>query len=50
MPRSLSAAAIEVHGDRNPLPIVALGNELLSLWDRPLITRTILEGDLGSVA
>ncbi|MFD4582557.1 SMI1/KNR4 family protein [Streptomyces sp. NPDC058423] len=50
VPRSLSAAAIEVHGDRNPLPIVALGNELLSLWDRPLITRTILEGDLGSVA
>ena len=43
VPRSLSAAAIEVHGDRHPLPVVALANELLALWDRPRITRTILE-------
>ncbi|NYI04658.1 SMI1/KNR4 family protein [Allostreptomyces psammosilenae] len=50
VPRSLSAAAIEVHGDRHPLPIVALANELLALWDRPPITRTTLEGHLGPVA
>jgi cell wall assembly regulator SMI1 len=47
IPRSLSAAAIEVHGDRHPLPIVDIANELLALWDRPPITRTILEGHLG---
>ncbi|MFE9884220.1 SMI1/KNR4 family protein [Streptomyces scopuliridis] len=49
VPRSLSAAAIEVHGDRHPLPIVAIANELLALWDRPPITRTTLEGCLGPV-
>ncbi|MET7712565.1 SMI1/KNR4 family protein [Streptomyces sp. NPDC005407] len=48
VPRSLSAAAIEVQGDRHPLPIVALANELLALWDRPPITRTILEGQLDT--
>ncbi len=52
VPRSLSAAAIEVHskGGRHPLSIVALANELLALWDRPPITRTLLEGDLGIVS
>jgi cell wall assembly regulator SMI1 len=50
VPRSLSAAAIEVHGNRHPLPIVAIANELLTLWDRPPITRTILEGHLGPAA
>lgn len=50
VPRSLSAAAIEVHGDRHPLPIVELANEILALWDRPPITRTVLEGDLGPEA
>lgn len=50
VPRSLSAASILVHGDRHPLPIVALANELLALWDRPPIARTVLEGDLGPVA
>ncbi|MFE5084955.1 hypothetical protein [Streptomyces mirabilis] len=50
VPRSLSAASIEIHGTRHPLPIVALANELLALWDRPLITRTTLEGNLGPVA
>jgi hypothetical protein len=50
VPRNLSAAAIEVHGNRHPLPIVALANEILALWDRPPITRTVVEGDLGSVA
>lgn len=48
VPRSLSAAAIEVQGGRHPLPIVALANELLALWDRPLITQTVLEGHLGA--
>lgn len=48
VPRSLSAAAIEVQGDRHPLPIVDLANELLALWDRPPITRTILEGHLDT--
>lgn len=50
VPRSLSAASIEIHGTRHPLPIVALANELLALWDRPPITRTTLEGNLGPVA
>jgi hypothetical protein len=39
LPRSLSAAAIEVHGTRHPLPIVAIANELLALWDRPRSPR-----------
>ncbi|MDQ1008805.1 cell wall assembly regulator SMI1 [Streptomyces sp. V4I23] len=50
VPRSVSAAVIEVKGDRHPLPIVALANELLALWDRPRITRTVLEGRLGPAA
>jgi hypothetical protein len=47
VPRSLSAAAITVHGNQDPLPIVAIANEILALWDRPQITQTIIEGDLG---
>ncbi|WP_217696876.1 SMI1/KNR4 family protein [Micromonospora avicenniae] len=47
VPSSLSAAAIEVHGNRPVLPIVAIANEILSLWDRPPIAQTILEGHLG---
>lgn len=50
VPRGLSAASIEVHGQRHPLPVVDLANELLALWDRPPITRTVLEGDLGPEA
>ncbi|MFI7148353.1 hypothetical protein ACIBO2_25865 [Nonomuraea sp. NPDC050022] len=50
VPRSLSAAAIEVHGDRHPLPITAIANELLALWDRPPITQTLIEGHLGPAA
>ncbi|MEU3778206.1 SMI1/KNR4 family protein [Streptomyces sp. NPDC032472] len=49
VPRTLSAAAIEVHGDQDPLPVVALANEILALWDRPRIIQTVLEGDLGPV-
>ncbi len=43
VPRNLSAAHIEVQGEAHPLPILDLANELLALWDRPLITRTVLE-------
>lgn len=50
VPRSLSAAAIDAHSNERPLPVVALANELLALWDRPLITQTILEGHLSPVA
>uniref|UniRef100_A0AAU2JZP1 SMI1/KNR4 family protein n=1 Tax=Streptomyces sp. NBC_00049 TaxID=2903617 RepID=A0AAU2JZP1_9ACTN len=50
VPRTLSAAAIEVHGDQDPLPVVAIANELLALWGRPRIIRAVLEGDLGPVA
>ncbi|MFC8453420.1 SMI1/KNR4 family protein [Kitasatospora sp. NPDC057223] len=50
VPRSLSAAAIEARGDEDPLSVVAIANELLALWGRPLIIRTTVEGDLGPVA
>jgi cell wall assembly regulator SMI1 len=46
VPRGLSAAGIEVHGDQDPLPVVELANEILALWDRPLIPRTVVEGSL----
>ncbi|MEV5200667.1 SMI1/KNR4 family protein [Streptomyces sp. NPDC053720] len=49
VPRSLSAAAITAHGIQNPLPIVAIANEILALWDRPRITQTVLEGDVGPI-
>jgi cell wall assembly regulator SMI1 len=47
VPHNLSAAAIEIHGNPHPLPIVAIANQLLALWDRPPITHTILEGHLS---
>lgn len=50
VPRGLSAAAIEVQGERDPLPVIELANEILALWDRPPITRTVIEADLGPVA
>jgi hypothetical protein len=50
VPRSLLAAAIEVHGNRHPLPIVAIANDLLALWDRPPIIQTIIEGHLRPLA
>ncbi|MGW1803027.1 hypothetical protein ACWCQN_46235 [Streptomyces sp. NPDC001984] len=49
VPRSLLAASIEVRNDVDPLPVVDLANEILARWDRPLITRTTLEGSLGPV-
>lgn len=48
VPRSLSAASVEVHGDQHPLPIVDIANELLALWSRAPITWTVLEGRLGT--
>lgn len=50
VPRSLSAAAIEVRGTMDPLITVALANDILALWERPQIIQTVLEGDLGPVA
>ncbi|WP_436841899.1 hypothetical protein [Streptomyces bobili] len=50
VPRGLSAASIEVHGQRHPVPIVDLANQILALWDRPLITVSVIEGDLGPSA
>lgn len=47
VPRSLLAAGIKVRNDVDPLPVVDLSNEILARWDRPLITRTTLEGNLG---
>ncbi|THC55947.1 SMI1/KNR4 family protein [Streptomyces cellulosae] len=43
VPRSLSAAGIEVQGEQRPLPTLDLADELLALWDRPLIGRTVLD-------
>ncbi|WP_327347604.1 hypothetical protein [Streptomyces europaeiscabiei] len=45
----MPAASIAVHGDRHPFPVVAPADEMLALWDRPPITRTVLEGHLGPV-
>ncbi|GCD92787.1 SMI1/KNR4 family protein [Embleya hyalina] len=50
VPRGLSAASIQAGHDEDPLPVADLADELLALWDRPPITRTILTGDLGPVA
>ncbi|UQX04455.1 SMI1/KNR4 family protein [Streptomyces sp. RerS4] len=47
VPRTLSAAAIKVHGDQDPLPVVAIANDLLALWNRPPILQTTLKGTLG---
>ncbi|MEU1215375.1 SMI1/KNR4 family protein [Streptomyces sp. NPDC005790] len=49
VPRTLSAAAIGGQGDQGSLDI-PVANELLALWDRPRITHTVLEGDLGPLA
>ncbi|WP_373037902.1 SMI1/KNR4 family protein [Streptomyces sp. NRRL S-448] len=49
VPRTLKAAAIKVQ-DQDHLPVVALANEILALWDRPEIVQTLLAGDLGPAA
>ncbi|MFE3765074.1 SMI1/KNR4 family protein [Streptomyces sp. NPDC059104] len=46
VPRSLKAAAVAVR-DQDHLPVVAIANDILALWDRPRIVQTIIEGDLG---
>ncbi|MEX0171413.1 SMI1/KNR4 family protein [Streptomyces sp. LMG1-1-1.1] len=50
VPRSLSAAAIAALRDHDPLPIVAMANEILALWGRPQIIQTVLDGDLAPLA
>ncbi|MFE2108057.1 hypothetical protein ACFXAF_19635, partial [Kitasatospora sp. NPDC059463] len=50
VPPGLSAAAVEVRGDERPSELVAVANAVLALWDRPLITRTTVEGRLGPSA
>ncbi|WP_105969197.1 SMI1/KNR4 family protein [Streptomyces geranii] len=49
VPPGLLAAHIEAHHDADPLAVADLADELLALWNRPLITRTVVEGDLGPV-
>ncbi|MFG2754096.1 SMI1/KNR4 family protein [Streptomyces xanthophaeus] len=49
VPRTLKAAAIKVR-DQDHLPVVAIANEILALWERPQIVQTLLEGDLGPTA
>ncbi|MBH5338724.1 SMI1/KNR4 family protein [Streptomyces pactum] len=50
VPRTLSAAVVGTDGDADPLHGVDIANELLALRNRPLISRTVLEGHLGPVA
>ncbi|MFC9948547.1 SMI1/KNR4 family protein [Streptomyces pratensis] len=49
VPPTLSAAAVDRREARDQPPL-ALANELLELWGRPKITRTVLEGGLGPSA
>ena len=44
VPPGLLAAAVQPHGGRDPIQLVAIANELLALWGR--IAQTILEGNL----
>ncbi|MBR7830697.1 SMI1/KNR4 family protein [Actinospica sp. MGRD01-02] len=48
VPRGLAACGIEVRYRQHPVPVVALANELLALWNRPTIGQIILEGQLAS--
>ncbi|MFB7620627.1 SMI1/KNR4 family protein [Kitasatospora sp. NPDC056181] len=50
VPRGLLAVAINAPFDEDPLAVADLANELLALWDRPPITLTTIEGDLGPAA
>jgi hypothetical protein len=38
VPTGLLAAGIEVEPDQDPADVAAVANELLALWNRPLIT------------
>lgn len=46
VPRGLLAAAVHPRGGQDPIQLVAIANELLSIWGRPPISETILEGSL----
>lgn len=46
LPPGLSAAAVQAGGSRDPRPVMALANEILARWQRPLITETVLRGVL----
>ncbi|MFC8592884.1 SMI1/KNR4 family protein [Streptomyces atroolivaceus] len=48
VPRTLMAAAVGGRADQDALQ-TTVANELLALWGRPRITRTLIEGDLGPV-
>lgn len=47
VPRGLSAAAVEAHGTAHPAAVVSVANDLLALWNRPLIPHTVVEGFLA---
>ncbi|GHA14576.1 hypothetical protein GCM10010329_41870 [Streptomyces spiroverticillatus] len=47
VPRSLLAAKVRGRETDAPLTVTALANEIPTLWNRPLIVRTVLDGDLG---
>ncbi|MFD9103654.1 SMI1/KNR4 family protein [Streptomyces virginiae] len=46
VPPTLKAAAVKVR-DQDHLPVAALANEILALWDRPQIAQTLIQGDLA---
>ncbi|MEV6428143.1 SMI1/KNR4 family protein [Nocardia sp. NPDC051463] len=47
VPRGLSAACVAVRGDEHPLGVLDVANDLLALWDRPLIAHTTVTGHIG---
>ncbi|GAA3499149.1 SMI1/KNR4 family protein [Streptomyces prasinosporus] len=47
VPRGLTAAGITTHGLRDHDRLTDLSNEILALWGRPPIVRTVVDGDLG---
>lgn len=46
VPRGLLAAAVGPYPDQDPLEAAQIASELLALWNRPQITRTVLEGQI----
>ncbi|GGP97345.1 SMI1/KNR4 family protein [Streptomyces roseolilacinus] len=46
VPRGLAAVGITTHGLRDHERLVDLSNEILALWGRPPIVRTVVDGDL----
>jgi hypothetical protein len=48
VPRTLLAAAVGSPDGRNPLQLVRVANEILALWDRPLITETVRDGGVAA--